>query len=340
MEQTQARQAYRDARVELEVFLPTVRVRSFAESARQIASGRRFEGDQWDACAQLDRAVLRYQRVLTPLDPMFVRLRAQQVLASFAAHRFGRVEHLAGPWIRAAAEISCPAEAEVLRQCQEFGRTAGASGQRRAQAAEAKFADLAVISGPRLLEMVAAVNKLSGRLRKAGRWADAVALRLRFIARMVEECGADEPKVAELRINLALDQMAEGETAAAVPLFEQATAAEADVLSDEFVYRTRLGYAFICEHQSHEAERILTVAAGRLRDHRASADPATLWRVEETEMEVEDLLARCLWQQGKVPDARKHFEQAYHFRTNATAKIDEPVASTFNAWIFSLERFG
>ncbi|MDL4817214.1 tetratricopeptide repeat protein [Actinomadura opuntiae] len=338
MDLVKARRRYRESRSRAADVTERTPVRSFEESAARFGSRVLFEGDQWDRVAVLDRAVVRHQRVLASIDPVFVRLRVRQILATFAAKRFGRISSLSGDWINMASEVFGPESSEVttIRECQRFVRTAsGRKAGRLHQVAEWPAPDL--LHAP-------AVKRLSARYRKAGLWAESVRLRTRFIERLAEEYGNDHDTVLQLRTDLAFDHLSQGEPEPAIPLFErlaeQRAAKEPDrlePLGEAIRMRVHLAFAYLCMRRPGEAEQILVPLAARLKEARSDA-PRIPMGIAARESTVEGLLGRSQWQRGEHQSAQRHFERAYLLAPATGGKADrEDRSNCFNCWIYSLE---
>lgn len=343
MEQENARRAYREARGQAADITEQTPVRSYEDSAARFESGVRFEGDQWDPVARLDRAVLRHQRVLAHTDPVFVRLRVRQILATFAAKRFGRIADLSGDWINAASEVFGTGSAEVMtiQKCQWFVRTASGRKACRLRGPAEEEERL----GPNLLRAVPTLKQLGARYRKAGRWAESVELRTRFVERLAGERGDDHEAVLDLWTDLAFDHLHEGEPEPAIPLFarvaERRAAAEPDGLDpngETIRIRVQLAFAYLCTQRPREAEEILVPVAARLKEARSGASriPRT---IGDRESKVEDLLGRSRWRRGDREAARQHLHRAYLLAPARGTKADRvDRAICFNSWIYSLEQ--
>jgi tetratricopeptide (TPR) repeat protein len=335
--QEEARRAYRESRRRAADSTAGTAVRSFEHSVLRFESGVRFEGDQWDPVARLDRAVLRHQRILAHFDPVFVQLRIRQILATFAAKRFGRIAHLSGDWINAASEVFGPGSAEVtaIRQCQLFVRAASGNKARHREVADERL-------GPNLLRAVPALRRLGARYRKAGLWTESVALRTRFIKRLAGEYGEDHDTVLDLWTDLAFDHVYEGELDRAILLFARLAARRAaqepdglDPIGEALRIQVQLAFAYVCTQRASEAEKILVPIAARLKEARSGA-PRIPQTIGDRELRVEDLLGRSQWLRGNREAAQQHFHRAYLLAPARGSKADREIC--FNSWIYSLEQ--
>lgn len=343
MEQEEALRAYRESRRQAADITERTPVRSFADSAARFESGVRFEGDQWDPVARLDRAVLRHQRVLAHFDPVFVRLRVRQILATFAAKRFGRIADLSGSWINTASEVFGVDSAEVtaIRKCQLFARAASGRKAHRLRGVAEEEERL----GPDLLRAVPVVKQLGARYRKAGLWAESVELRTRFIERLAEQYGNGHDTVLDLWTDLAFDHLYEGEPEPAIPLFAQVAErraaqepADLDPSGEALRIRVQLAFAYVSTQRSREAEKILVPLASRLREARSGA-PRIPLTIGSRELTVEELLGRSQWQRGERRAAQQHFHRAYLLAPARGTKADRQERSTcFSSLIYSLEQ--